>query len=91
MQLLVIGSVSVQYSVFQTMADYFDEMGWQPLAEGEQPNHFLHLARLLRDYNMFEELGDTTRLPPPASKEIIEKLPNATEDVEGIPGLNFIL
>lgn len=58
------------------MADYFDEMGWRPLGEGEQPNHLLHMARLLRDYNMFEELGETNRLPPPASKEIVEGLPN---------------
>lgn len=57
------------------MADYFQEMGWQPLSEGERPNHFLHLARLLRDYNMFEELGETNRLPPPASKEAVENLP----------------
>lgn len=65
------------------MADYFDEMGWRPLGEGEQPNHFLHLARLLRDYNMYEELGETTRLPPPASKEAVENLPTAAADEEG--------
>lgn len=65
------------------MADYFHEMSWQPLGEGQQPDHLLHLARLFRDYNMFEELGATNRLPPPASKEIVQNLP--TIDVaEGI-------
>lgn len=57
------------------MADYFHEMGWQPLAEGQQPNHLLHMARLFRDYNMFQELGATERLPPPASKQAVENLP----------------
>ncbi|XP_018567650.1 E3 ubiquitin-protein ligase RNF181 [Anoplophora glabripennis] len=60
------------------MADYFSEMGWAPLGEGEAPNHLLHLARLFRDYNMFEELNvlNGERLPPPASKTVVETLPN---------------
>ncbi|XP_044728976.1 E3 ubiquitin-protein ligase RNF181-like [Chrysoperla carnea] len=58
------------------MSDYFQEMGWQELADGETPNHFLHMARLLRDYNMFEELGQNQRLAPPASKQVVENLPN---------------
>lgn len=65
------------------MADYFDEMGWQPLAPGETPNGLLHLARLLRDFNMFAELGETERLPPPASKEIVDNLPERTIDEAG--------
>lgn len=56
------------------MADYFDEMGWRPLAPGETPNNLLHMARLLRDFNMFEELGETDRLPPPASKNVVTEL-----------------
>lgn len=56
------------------MADYFDEMGWRPLGDGELPDHFLHLARLLRDFNMFQELGEVDRLPPPASKEAVAGL-----------------
>lgn len=80
------------------MADYFDEMGWRPLGEGEQPDHLLHLARLLRDYNMFEELGQPRQLPPPASKEIVEGLLNVKKagTVFGIKAcfiteLNFVL
>ncbi|KAL0274560.1 UNVERIFIED_CONTAM: hypothetical protein PYX00_002660 [Menopon gallinae] len=56
------------------MADYFDEMGWKPLDDGEAPNHLLHFARLLRDFGMFEELGEDKRLPPPASKEVVNNL-----------------
>lgn len=37
------------------MTDYFQEMGWRELQVGEQPDHFLHLARLLRDYNIFDD------------------------------------
>lgn len=65
------------------MASYFEEMGWQPLADGETPNHFLHLARLLRDFNMFEELGVDHKLAPPASKQFMEKLPEKTIEDEG--------
>lgn len=64
------------------MADYFHEMGWTPLAEGEQPNHMLHLARLLRDFNMFDEL-QSQELPPPASKEAVENLESVTVTNEG--------
>ncbi|XP_012259068.2 E3 ubiquitin-protein ligase RNF181-like [Athalia rosae] len=56
------------------MSDYFDEMGWTPLKDGEAPNHFLHMARLLRDFGMWEELGQGQKLPPPASKESISEL-----------------
>lgn len=60
------------------MADYFEEMGWRPLNDGETPNHFLHFARLLRDFGMFEELGDDKKLPPPASKEFVKNLKRET-------------
>ncbi|EEB17574.1 RING finger protein, putative [Pediculus humanus corporis] len=60
------------------MADYFEEMGWRPLENGENPNHFLHFARLLRDFGMFEELGEDKKLPPPASKEYIKNLKRET-------------
>jgi len=56
------------------MADYFDEMGWEPLGAGQTPDHFLHLARLLRDFGMWEELGHGHRLPPCASKASIANL-----------------
>ncbi|XP_046468464.1 E3 ubiquitin-protein ligase RNF181-like [Neodiprion pinetum] len=56
------------------MSDYFEEMGWTPLRDGEAPNSFLHMARLLRDFGMWDELGLGERLPPPASKEAISNL-----------------
>lgn len=65
------------------MSNYFDEMGWQPLADGETPDHFLHLARLLLDYNMFEELGEQNRLPPPASKKAVDELETEVINKEG--------
>lgn len=65
------------------MADYFDEMGWKPLGEGETPNQFLHLARLLRDFGMFEVLGEDSKLPPPASRSVVEKLPDVKVSQNG--------
>ncbi|KAG7191049.1 hypothetical protein KM043_007095 [Ampulex compressa] len=56
------------------MSDYFDEMGWTPLGEGEAPNHLIQMARLLRDFGMWDMLGQNTRLPPPASKSVVENL-----------------
>lgn len=56
------------------MSDYFEEMGWTPLRDGEAPNHFLHMARLLRDFGMWDELGQGQRLAPPASKEAVSNL-----------------
>ncbi|KAK9885105.1 hypothetical protein WA026_009327 [Henosepilachna vigintioctopunctata] len=60
------------------MTDYFEEMGWQPLGEGQSPNHFLHFARLLRDFNIFDGLAE--KLPPPASKKVVETIPNVPVD-----------
>ncbi|XP_066581916.1 E3 ubiquitin-protein ligase RNF181 [Prorops nasuta] len=60
------------------MSDYFDEMGWTPLGEGETPNHFLQMARLLRDCGMWDLLGENQRLPPPASKTAVDNLPDVT-------------
>ena len=57
------------------MASYFEEMGWTPLEDGQEPDHMLHMARLLRDFNMFEEMGITQKLPPPASKQVVADLP----------------
>ncbi|CAH0393745.1 unnamed protein product [Bemisia tabaci] len=64
------------------MADYFQEMGWEELREGESPNHLLHLARLLRDYGMFQELGEDQRLPPPAAKSVVDSLEEITVSSE---------
>lgn len=84
-----------------TMASYFDEHNCQPFAQGERPNHFLELARLLLDsgaavdWNMefadifgewikFDSAFDRVPLlgeeePRGASKEVIDKLPEATK------------
>ena len=69
------------------MADYFQEMGWTPLGEGQAPDSYLHLARLLQDFGMWEELGTSKKLPPPASKKAIEDLKAVTIMEQG----NFIL
>ncbi|XP_013193973.1 E3 ubiquitin-protein ligase RNF181 [Amyelois transitella] len=64
------------------MAGYFEEMGWRELAEGEQPNHLLHMARFLIDFGMYEDnfSGEWPRLPPPASKEVVKNLPEVVID-----------
>ena len=56
------------------MSDYFTEMGWTPLNDGEAPNHLIHMARFLRDFGMWDLAGQTERLPPPASKKALENL-----------------
>lgn len=37
------------------MTDYFQEMGWRELEDGEQPNHLLHMARFLIDFGMYDD------------------------------------
>lgn len=59
---------------FNDMSDYFTEMGWTPLGDGEAPNHLIQMARLLRDLGMWDLVGET-ELPPPASKEAVANLP----------------
>lgn len=56
------------------MSDYFTEMGWTPLADGEAPNHLIQMARFLRDYGMWDLLEQNEKLPPPASKSEVENL-----------------
>ncbi|XP_014675977.1 PREDICTED: E3 ubiquitin-protein ligase RNF181-like [Priapulus caudatus] len=59
------------------MASYFDEHDCEPLGPGEQPNHFLHLARLLLDSGVAALEGQMfgEKKAPPASKEAVEQLP----------------
>lgn len=66
------------------MADYFEEMGWEPLGPGQAPDQLLHLARLLRDFGMWEELGHGQRLPPSASKASIMNLQEKEIKISGI-------
>lgn len=71
------------------MADYFDELNCRPLEEGETPDHLLQLARLLRDYGMFDLLGTDQKLAPPTSKEIINNLPS--EYADGLIYIFFLI
>ena len=60
------------------MASYFDEHDCEPLGEGQSPDHYLHLARLLRDGGFleeFQELFGQIEASPPASKEVVQNLP----------------
>lgn len=57
------------------MSDYFSEMGWTPLSDGEAPNHLIQMARFLRDFGMWDLVGQDTELPPPASKDAVTNLP----------------
>lgn len=57
------------------MSDYFSEMGWTPLGDGETPNHLIQMARFLRDFGMWDLVGQETELPPPASKDAVANLP----------------
>ncbi|XP_063989935.1 E3 ubiquitin-protein ligase RNF181-like [Diachasmimorpha longicaudata] len=56
------------------MSDYFDEMGWTPLRDGEAPNSLLQMARFLRNVGAWDMLGMDEKLPPPASKAAVEAL-----------------
>lgn len=56
------------------MSDYFAEMGWTPLGDGETPNHLIQMARFLRDFGMWDLVGQDTELPPPASKDAVANL-----------------
>ncbi|XP_041364685.1 E3 ubiquitin-protein ligase RNF181-like [Gigantopelta aegis] len=64
------------------MASYYDEHDCEPLANGETPNHLLHLARLLLDtgaameWNVeYDRIFGGTRKVPPASKKFVDELP----------------
>ena len=57
------------------MADYFDEMGWTPLGQSEEPNHLIQIARFLRDSGMWEFINERESLPPAAAKEAVQNLP----------------
>lgn len=56
------------------MANYHDEMSWEPLAEGAAPDHMAHVTRYLRDTGMWDLLGMNEQTPPPASKTSIKCL-----------------
>lgn len=70
------------------MASYFDDHNCEPLGAGEQPDHLLHLARLLLDSGIgaefeleFERIFGHVdgRKQPAAAKHIIDNLPSTNE------------
>ncbi|XP_054265843.1 E3 ubiquitin-protein ligase RNF181-like [Macrosteles quadrilineatus] len=61
------------------MAGYFEEMGWEPLGDGETPNNLLHLVRFLLEFQYMEP---EAQLAPAASKASIDALPNITVSKE---------
>ena len=38
-------------------ANYFDEHNCEPLANGQEPNHTMHIARLLFDTGVWHDVG----------------------------------
>ena len=38
------------------MSNYFEEHDCRPLGQGEQPDHLMHIARLLIDTGMYDEV-----------------------------------
>uniref|UniRef100_A0A1B6ICM0 E3 ubiquitin-protein ligase RNF181 n=1 Tax=Homalodisca liturata TaxID=320908 RepID=A0A1B6ICM0_9HEMI len=57
------------------MAGYFEEMGWEPLKDGETPNNFLQIVRFLLE---FQYIDPETPLAPAASKDAVASLPDVT-------------
>ncbi|KAK3884351.1 hypothetical protein Pcinc_011362 [Petrolisthes cinctipes] len=73
------------------MASYFDEHNCQPLATGQTPDHFLHIARLLLHGGYWQDLqmefsqlfGFGEKPPPPASQEFVDNLSSVTMERKG--------
>lgn len=58
------------------MADYFDELGCEPVALEQNENHQLMLmVRFLQQNGFFADEFRSESLPPPASKEVVKNLP----------------
>ncbi|XP_077542237.1 E3 ubiquitin-protein ligase RNF181-like isoform X1 [Haemaphysalis longicornis] len=69
------------------MASYFDEHNCVPLGPGEEPNHALHLARLLIDTGLgatfdmeYHRIFPNESHKPPASKQAVQSLKRAPID-----------
>ena len=76
--------IQTSFKQFEKMASYFDEHNCEPLGPGQQPNHMLHLARLLLDTGVDAEwamqLADQMGIKqPPTSAEVLANLPDATK------------
>ncbi|XP_055525203.1 E3 ubiquitin-protein ligase RNF181 isoform X2 [Wyeomyia smithii] len=58
------------------MADYFDELGCEPITAEQTQNHQLMLmVRFLQQNGFFADELSSESLPPPASKELVKNLP----------------
>ncbi|EDS42035.1 HSPC238 [Culex quinquefasciatus] len=58
------------------MADYFDELGCEPIAPEQAQNHqLLLMVRFLQQNGFFADDLNTDQLPPPASKALVAALP----------------
>lgn len=67
------------------MADYFEELGCEPIALDQIENHQLMLmVRFLHQNGIFADEFRSESLPPPASKEVVKNLPEkvVTEEDE---------
>lgn len=66
------------------MADYYDEMGWQPIPEEDTQRHqsLLIIRELLASGMIRDDLA--YELPPPASKNLVrgleERIPVASDE-----------
>ena len=70
------------------MASYFDEHAQDSSNNIEdEPNTFIYLLRLLlsEDLVSYASHFDTSKLPPPAKKSVVENLPCNTVEHFGIP------
>lgn len=69
--------LGIPKSLLAAMADYFDEMGWEPVALEETQRHQIMLmVRALLDHGFFpDDMLQEERLAPPASKEVVRNLP----------------
>nr|XP_029715781.1 E3 ubiquitin-protein ligase RNF181 [Aedes albopictus] len=58
------------------MADYFEELGCEPISVEQSENHQLMLmVRFLQQNGFFADEFQSDTLPPPASKEVVKNLP----------------
>ncbi|EAT36320.1 AAEL011580-PA [Aedes aegypti] len=67
------------------MADYFEELGCEPISAEQNENHQLMLmVRFLQQNGFFSDEFRSDTLPPPASKEVVKNLPEkvVTKDDE---------
>ncbi|XP_058446705.1 uncharacterized protein LOC131427487 [Malaya genurostris] len=59
-----------------TMADYFEELGCEPISTEQTEHHQLMLmVRFLQQNGFFSDDFSTDSLPPPASKQLVANLP----------------